>query len=129
MTFLVGGICHQSAFFKRQLFYRYGFYNESYRIVSDWEFFINTIVFSEVIYNHINLIISVYNRDGFANQNPNEGIAEMNLVLGAKFPKLVLKDLECLKNNYSDFQFLIKIKKNKLLYSVFKAVKKLAGYL
>ena len=124
LTFYMGGICHQAAFIKRKLFEDHGLYDESYKIMSDWEFFINAIILSNATYKHINLIVSVYSRDGFGNQNTETGIVESKQVLDRKFPGLVLKDYELYKNHYSDLQALVGIKKFRLSFFLFKALRK-----
>jgi len=125
--FYIGTICHQAAFIKRQLFDEYGLYNESYKIVSDWDFFIRTIVFSDVKTRHIDQIISVHNTEGFGNQNPKLYITERQQILDGVLPTLVLADYDQYKNNYSDIQSLFNIKKYKLSYFVFKVFKRITS--
>jgi glycosyltransferase involved in cell wall biosynthesis len=53
-------ILHQASFIKRELFEKYGFYNEKYKIVSDWEFFLKTLYKAKVSYVYIPNIPIVY---------------------------------------------------------------------
>lgn len=53
-------ILHQASFIKRELFEKYGLYNESYKIVSDWEFFLKTLYKAQVSYLYIPNIPIVY---------------------------------------------------------------------
>ena len=46
-------INHQSTFFKRDLFLMYGNYNENYKIVSDWEFYLKILFLQRCTYLHI----------------------------------------------------------------------------
>lgn len=55
---------HQSSFIKRDLFYKYGFYNENLRIVSDWEFYINTIILQHVSYKHLGMEVCYFDETG-----------------------------------------------------------------
>lgn len=55
---------HQSSFIKRELFYKFGFYNENHRIVSDWEFFINTIILHNVSYKHLGVEVCYFDEAG-----------------------------------------------------------------
>lgn len=56
---------HGSTIFKRSLFSEYGYFDESLKIVADWEFFMRSIVVNSCSYRHINnLPISRFNMDG-----------------------------------------------------------------
>ena len=57
--FMYGTINHQSCFIKTSLFKKYGLYNESYKIASDFEKF---IVFAKhnVCFKKLNLVIATY---------------------------------------------------------------------
>lgn len=49
---------HQASLIRRSLFDEIGNYNESYKIVSDWEFFLKALVIHGKSYQHISLDIS-----------------------------------------------------------------------
>jgi len=63
-------ICHQACLFKKSLFDKIFFFNEDYKISSDWEFLIYAIYIEKVNYRKINLLISVYDTTGISG-NPN----------------------------------------------------------
>ena len=44
-TLLQTGLLHQTIFYNRMLFNRYGLYNESLKLCADWEFNVKTIIF------------------------------------------------------------------------------------
>ena len=60
---------HPSSFIKRQLFNQFGLYNEHNKIVSDWEFFIKTMLIHKVSYKKIPYVISVIEENGIS-RNP-----------------------------------------------------------
>lgn len=60
---------HPSTFIKKELFEIYGYYRTDLKIVSDWEFFINTICVNHVSYLKINLIISNFYKGGISNNS------------------------------------------------------------
>lgn len=62
----VGGINHQAAFIRKQLFYDTFFYNESYKICSDWDFFIRNICLNNISYKKIELFICRYDFSGIS---------------------------------------------------------------
>lgn len=73
-NFLFGSISHQSSFIKKSLFYKYFFYNEQYKIVSDWEFFIRIIFQFNESYQHIPKVISIYEDDGISSLNVSKSV-------------------------------------------------------
>lgn len=64
------GINHQSVFIKRKLFYDIQFYNEDYKICSDWEFFMIAICLRNAKYKYVNEFICNYDFSGIS-ANPN----------------------------------------------------------
>lgn len=69
--FYSGGINHQAAFIKRQLFSDYFFYNEEYKICADWEFFIVAICLYNTSYKHIEKTICYYDFSGISAKPEN----------------------------------------------------------
>lgn len=65
---------HPVSFIKRELFDKYGLYNEAYKIVADYDFFFKTIIANKVSTKHIPLLVSVYNVDGFSSKSENKVI-------------------------------------------------------
>ena len=64
-----GTINHQAAFIKRQLFNKYGLYDETLRIVSDWKFFFEVIIIRKCTVHHINETIIIYDTNGLSSTN------------------------------------------------------------
>ncbi|MBC6111026.1 glycosyltransferase family 2 protein [Pedobacter fastidiosus] len=64
--FLDYNLSHQASFIKRNLFFDIFLYNEDYKIVSDWAFFIYAICNQNVPYKHLNLIICKYDTMGIS---------------------------------------------------------------
>ena len=61
-------VYHQSTFIKRTLFDIYGLYSEKYRIISDWEFFIKTLIVGNCTYTNFDRIIAYYDLNGISAQ-------------------------------------------------------------
>ena len=68
LFFFSGTICHQAAFLKTNLFYRFGIYNENLKIVADWEFFIKAIILNNCSYKYINKIVSFFELGGISSK-------------------------------------------------------------
>ena len=67
--FYTSSINHQSTFIRKSLFEKYFYYNEDYKIASDWEFFIYTICHENVPYRYLKKTIAVYDFTGISS-NP-----------------------------------------------------------
>jgi len=64
--FLEHNLSHQASFIKRDLFNEIFLYNENYKIVSDWEFFIYAICKQNISYKHLDLVICKYDTSGIS---------------------------------------------------------------
>ncbi|MBO6281137.1 MAG: glycosyltransferase [Alphaproteobacteria bacterium] len=87
-------IAHPSSFIKRELFDKYGLYNENYRIVSDWE---KWVIFSGhgVIFQHIDRIISDFDDGGISGTNFELSRKERNDVISTYYSD---KEIQQIKN-------------------------------
>ena len=56
---LCAGLPHQATAIKRNLFYKYGFYETKYKIISDWAFFISILFIHKISYQYIEVPIAV----------------------------------------------------------------------
>jgi glycosyltransferase involved in cell wall biosynthesis len=89
--FFTSSIPHPSSFIKRELFDRYGLYDESFRIVSDWEFFLLTIIKHNTTYLHLKFPISVYDMNGMSENPANKQLmaSEVKESLSRHFPNFL----------------------------------------
>lgn len=87
-----GSLAHPSSFIKRSLFDE-SLYTESYRIVSDWEFWVKKIVIEEVSYKHLPFVISVFDTEGISSDAEKCNI-EREQVLRKLFPGMVYTALQ-----------------------------------
>ena len=85
--FLKESLPHPCTLIKRSLFERFGLYNEQFKIVSDWEFFINAICKYNASYRHVNQPISIFNLDGMSSKIETQELIwqERNEVLKKQF--------------------------------------------
>lgn len=82
---------HQACFLKRSLF-REGMYDESYRIASDWKFFIECLIFRQCTYAHYDVIVAFYDQTGISSVNPELYEAERERILRALLPERIYTD-------------------------------------
>lgn len=81
-------ICQQACVFKKELFDDVFYFNENYKIVSDWEFLIVAIFINKVPYRKIPLVLAVFDAEGISSNEDMRAIAskEREEVLEHYFP-------------------------------------------
>ena len=109
--FYTGSICHQATFIKRTLFEKYGFYEENLRIVSDWKFFLKTIVLNNESVKYFDTDIAYHDLYGISVTNNELFIKERRKVMEELFPRIVLEEYE---NNWLDIKQMKRLKRYKL---------------
>jgi glycosyltransferase involved in cell wall biosynthesis len=101
-------ILHPCTFIKKELFIRYGMYDESYRIVADYEFFVRAFVKHNAGYEHRPIIVAHFDTNGVSNQQIEKLKAERKRVLENYFSPVqlaALRELFEIKNN-PEYQLL-----------------------
>lgn len=87
-----GGLPHQSTFIRRELFKGY-LYKENYKVISDWEFVVENIVFRQKTYLKKDIIVSLFDGSGVSADSTLK-MKEKWLVLKHKFNNNVLSDFK-----------------------------------
>ncbi len=121
-----GTIHHQTAFITRVLFEKYGLYNETYKIVSDWAFFVKTIGIQGVTVKYIDLNISYYDMHGMSS-NSIERDGERAIELKRILPATIYPDYQEMWELKYKANFLERIKRQKLLWFLIRVHYKLFG--
>lgn len=122
--FLDGSLFHPSTFIKRELFERFGGYNENYKIVGDFEFFLRIYTCGLCSFEHLNQTITNYPINGISNNKEFKEIhiAERNHAMEQIAPNTIWRELKAchqLAIEYSSLKrfilvrFLIHLKKFK----------------
>ena len=62
------GLPHQATLIKKTLFNKVGFYNEKYKIISDWVFFMEAIFFHNATYKYVDVTAINFDASGISNQ-------------------------------------------------------------
>ena len=57
---------HQSTFIKRDLFHKYGYYDEDFKIIADWKFFILGVIVNDWTYKKIDATLTNYSFGGIS---------------------------------------------------------------
>lgn len=121
--FYSSSINHQSTFIRRSLFETYFYYNENYKIASDWEFFVYTICYANVPTKYLKKTIADYDFTGISS-NPKFAdlfVKEKLKSLKKYFPTFVDDYKDVNELNSKRFLQYQHIKKYKLAWKVLKA--------
>lgn len=82
-------ICHQSIFMKSNVFERVGYFNLSYKIISDRVFLYHAIS-KKCRFEYINLTISIWESEGFSTTNVSLFLKEVNLFRAIHFKRIII---------------------------------------
>jgi len=110
-------IKHQASFIKRDLFKKYGLYDESLKVVADWAFFFKTIGFNAVSLQYIDVDIACFDNNGLSNNNPELCKIERQKVLGQYMSSLMQEDILMLEK-YRGIRNIDKSKCGKMAFRI-----------
>ena len=89
-----GTLNHDPAFIRRDLFDKYGYYDESLKIVSDWKWYLQAIIFGGEKPQYVDIDVTLFDMTGISETNKDLDKAERQQVLDQLVPKAVLADYE-----------------------------------
>lgn len=89
-----GTLNHDPAYIRRDLFDKYGYYDESLKIVSDWKWYLQAIVFGGEKPQYVDIDVTLFDMTGVSETNKDLDKAERQQVLDQLVPKAVLADYE-----------------------------------
>lgn len=88
-----GSLPHQAMFIKRELLVKHP-YDENYKILSDWKFCIEAIVFDNCSFRNIDIIIADYDTSGISTNSNGLLPKERELILKEMFPPRIIADYQ-----------------------------------
>ena len=124
----VNTMLHQATFIRRDMFDKYGNYDETLKIVSDWKFFFQTILGDEKT-AFLNFEIVNFEMEGIST-NKSHGelhLDERRQVIKDLIPHNLLSDYERLKLLEEDSYISKFVKSNKGIYFCFRILYKVFG--
>lgn len=122
-NFYVGTINHMAAFQRRALFEKYGLFDENYKIVSDWLFYLKSIGLGEATVKYLDILVANFDLNGISNQNYENCIAERNIALKEYVPSRIINDY---KTGYLNIVY--HLNKYKLSWFLFRLLNKCVFY-
>lgn len=93
IQFYKNTVDHQASFIARKLFEN-NLYDENYKIVSDWKFYIESIIFRNCSFSLIPVTIAIFQNGGISETQKILNEEERRDVLDKLFPSRVIKDFE-----------------------------------
>lgn len=122
--FYNSSINHQSTFIRKSLFEEHFYYNENYKIASDWEFFVYVICHKNVPYKYLNKTIAIYDFTGISSSPKFSALfRQEKLQTIQKYFPAFLEDYqnvsEVNSKRYLQFQY---IKNKKFAWKFLKAI-------
>ena len=88
-----GSLPHQAMFIKRDLLLKHP-YDENYRILSDWKFCLETIVFDNCSFRNVDVIVADYDTSGISTNSNGLLPKERELILQEMFPPRIIADYQ-----------------------------------
>ncbi len=89
-----GTLNHDPTYIRRDLFEKYGYYDESLKIVSDWKWYLQAIILGEEKPQYVDMDVTLFDMTGVSETNLDLCKKERQQVLNQLFPAAVLKDYE-----------------------------------
>lgn len=88
----LGTINHPATFARRELFEKYGLFNEKYKYVNDWEWLIRCVGLADTTVRYLDLDISYFDMIGNSNNTYKYYEDERTPILKELVPKRILSD-------------------------------------
>ena len=113
-----GTLNHDPAYIRRDLFGKYGYYDESLKIVSDWKWYLQAIIFGGEKPKYVDLDVTLFDMTGISEnggQNRELINQEKRMVLEQLIPPQFLHDYD---NYASDIYLMRRVRRHKLAYKM-----------
>jgi len=111
-----GTLPHQATFIKKELLETYPF-DETLKIVSDWKFFIESLIFGNATFKNIDTIVCLYDGNGISATQIEQMYSEREIVYKQLFPNRIIKDYKKWEKHDSPLSVLLTEFDNSTAYS------------
>ena len=99
LSFYHGTLNHDSAYIRRSLFEKFGYYDENLKIVSDWEWYLKAIPLGGVQPVYVDLNVTIFDMTGVSESNTAYWKVERRPVLEREVPPMILADYDHYAND------------------------------
>ena len=94
LGFYVGTLNHSPALIRRSLFDKYGYYDETLKIVSDWKWYLQAIAMGEERPVYVDVDVTLFDMHGISETNKGLDKEERKRVLSEMVPASILADYD-----------------------------------
>lgn len=94
LSFYHGTLNHDPTYIQRNLFEKFGYYDENLKIVSDWEWYLKAIPLGGVQPVYVNLNVTIFDMTGVSESNTAYWKVERRPVLERELPPMILADYD-----------------------------------
>lgn len=94
LGFYTGSLNHSSTYIRRSLFNRYGMYDEDFKIVSDWKWFLQAIILEGEMPVYVDIDVTLFDMTGISEKNKALDKTERRRVLSELIPSTILADYD-----------------------------------
>lgn len=94
LSFYHGTLNHDPAYIRKSLFDRFGYYDESLKIVSDWAWYLRAIPLGGVEPVYVDIDVTIFDMTGVSESNTQLWPIERRPILEREVPKMILADYD-----------------------------------
>ena len=94
LGFYTGSLNHPSSYIRKTLFEKYGSYDESLKIVSDWKWFLQAIILGGEKPVYVDMDVTLFDMNGISEKNKALDKTERRRVLNELIPSTILNDYD-----------------------------------
>lgn len=132
LSLYTGAVDHQASFIRRELALRHP-YDEKYKIVSDWKFFIEVLIQDNCTFYYTDIVVVDVDMTGISNTAYDLNRKERESVLKELLPERILKDYDLLSSIHPDIlsiaPYISKSQKiRKIIYLLAKLLLKVKSF-
>ena len=91
---------HQASFIRRELFERYGVYDDTMRMDADWDWFLRVIGFNDIKLEYRNIDIAYFETNGYSYTHPEVERQETEIILNRYMPSKLMQQDYALFSRY-----------------------------
>lgn len=92
--FIKGTVNHDPTYIRHDLYEKYGLYDENLKIVSDWKWFVNAVVFGGEKLYYVPIDVTIFDTTGISETNLAFREQERHAELEKMLPAAILKDYD-----------------------------------
>lgn len=92
--FIKGTVNHDPTYIRRDLYEKYGLYDETLKITSDWKWFVNAVVFGGEKLYYVPIDVTIFDTTGISETNLAAREDERRAELEKLLPAAILKDYD-----------------------------------